>query len=91
MNSTIATITSIAEERDRPVSGPVSTVADAPVLHRGRGPRSRAIDVKASSMDDLLLQADSMTVNVAGEPVRAEVTTRPPHRHEPVPSRSCTC
>ena len=68
MNDTIATITSIAEERGRPVDWAVSTVTDALSFTVDEALEAGAIDIKAESIDDLLAQADGMTVNVAGTP-----------------------
>jgi len=69
MNDTIAIITSIAEERDRPVEWAVSTVTDALSFTVDEALEAGAIDFKAESIEDLLSQADGMTVDVAGEPV----------------------
>ena len=69
MNDTIATITSIAEERDRPVDWAVSTVTEALSFTVDEALEAGAIDFKAESIDDLLTQADGMTVDVAGEDV----------------------
>ena len=69
MNDTIATITSIAEERDRPVDWAISTVEDAASYTVDEALAAGAIDIKAESIEDLLAQADGMTVNVAGEEV----------------------
>mgnify|MGYP001829241626 FL=1 len=72
MNDTIATITSIAEERDRPVEWAVSTVTDALSFTVDEALEAGAIDFKAESIEDLLAQADGMTVDVAGETVVLE-------------------
>jgi membrane-bound serine protease (ClpP class) len=72
LNDTIATITSIAEERDRPVEWAVSTVVDAASFTVDEALAAGAIDLKADSIEDLLAQADGMTVNVAGEEVVLE-------------------
>jgi membrane-bound serine protease (ClpP class) len=69
MNDTIATITSIAEERGRPVDWAITTVEDAASYTVDEALAAGAIDFKAKSIEDLLAQADGMTVNVAGEPV----------------------
>lgn len=69
MNDTIATITSIAEERGRPVEWAVGTVEDALSHTVDEALAAGAIDFKADSIEDLLVQADGMTVTVAGESV----------------------
>ena len=69
MNDTIATITSIAEERGRPVEWAVSTVTDALSFTVDEALAAGAIDFKADTIEDLLAQADGTTVTVAGEPV----------------------
>ncbi len=71
-NDTVATITSIAEERGRPVEWAVSTVTDAASYTVDEAVAAGAIDFKAESVEDLLAQADGMTVNVAGEDVVLE-------------------
>jgi membrane-bound serine protease (ClpP class) len=63
---TIATITAIAEERGRPVDWAVSTVEDAASYTVDEALAAGAIDIKASSIDDLLAQADGRVVEVAG-------------------------
>lgn len=68
MNDTIATITSIAEERGRPVDWAVSTVTEARSFTVDEALEAGAIDLKAESIEDLLAQADGMTVDVAGAP-----------------------
>ncbi len=72
LNDTIATITSIAEERGRPVEWAVSTVQDAASFTVDEALAAGAIDFKAASIEDLLVQADGMSVDVAGEPVVLE-------------------
>ena len=69
MNDTLATITSLAEERDRPVDWAISTVEDAASYTVDEALAAGAIDIKAESVEDLLAQAHGMTVNVAGTPV----------------------
>jgi membrane-bound serine protease (ClpP class) len=69
LNDTIATITSIAEERGRPVEWAVSTVVDAASFTVDEALAAGAIDLKADSIENLLVQADGMTVNVSGEEV----------------------
>ena len=66
MNDTIATITSIAEERGRPVEWAVATVDEARSYTVDEALAAGAIDFKAESIADLLAQADGMTVDVAG-------------------------
>jgi membrane-bound serine protease (ClpP class) len=72
INDTIADITSIAEERGRPVDWAVSTVEDAASYTVDEALAAGAIDFKAQSVEDLLAQADGMSVNVAGEDVVLE-------------------
>ena len=72
MNDTIATITSIAEERGRPVEWAVAAVEEAASYTVDEALAAGAIDIKAESIEDLLAQADGMTVNVAGEEVVLE-------------------
>ncbi len=69
LNDTIATITSIAEERGRPVDWAVSTVQDAASFTVDEALAAGAIDIKAASIEDLLTQADGRVVNVAGADV----------------------
>jgi membrane-bound serine protease (ClpP class) len=69
LNDTVATITSIAEERGRPVDWAVSTVVDAASFTVDEALAAGAIDFKAESIEDLLAQADGMSVTVAGEDV----------------------
>jgi membrane-bound serine protease (ClpP class) len=68
LNDTIASITAIAEARGRPVDWAVSTVKDAASYTVDEALAAGAIDIKAATLDDLLAQADGMTVEVAGEP-----------------------
>ncbi len=63
---TIATITAIAEERGRPVDWAVSTVEDAASYTVDEALTAGAIDIKASSIDDLLAQADGRVIVVGG-------------------------
>jgi membrane-bound serine protease (ClpP class) len=69
LNDTIATITSIAEERGRPVEWAVGTVTDARSYTVDEALEAGAIDIKATSIEDLLVQADGLEITVAGEPV----------------------
>jgi membrane-bound serine protease (ClpP class) len=72
MNDTIADITSIAEERGRPVDWAVSTVVEAESYTVDEALAAGAIDIKAGSIEDLLAQADGMTVDVVGSDVVLE-------------------
>jgi membrane-bound serine protease (ClpP class) len=72
LNDTVADITSIAEERGRPVDWAVSTVVEAESYTVDEALAAGAIDFKAESIEDLLVQADGMTVNVAGTEVVLE-------------------
>ena len=71
-NDTVATITSIAEERGRPVEWAVGTVTDARSHTVDQALAAGAIDFKAKSIEDLLAQADGTTVDVAGTEVVLE-------------------
>jgi membrane-bound serine protease (ClpP class) len=66
MNDTIATITSIASARDRPVDWAVSTVREAASYTVDEALEAGAIDIKAESIEDLLAQADGREVSVQG-------------------------
>jgi membrane-bound serine protease (ClpP class) len=77
LNDTIATITSISEERGRPVDWAVSTVVEAESYTVDEALAAGAIDIKADTIEDLLAQADGMTVNVAGEDVVLETAGVP--------------
>jgi membrane-bound serine protease (ClpP class) len=68
LNDTVASVTAIAQERGRPVDWAVSTVVDAKSYTVDEALAAGAIDIKASSIDDLLAQADGMTVQVQGSP-----------------------
>jgi membrane-bound serine protease (ClpP class) len=69
LNDTIATITAIAEARDRPVDWAVSTVEDALSFTVDEALAAGAIDIKAGSIADLLAQADGLTVSVQDQDV----------------------
>jgi membrane-bound serine protease (ClpP class) len=68
LNDTIASVTAIAQERGRPVDWAVSTVREARSYTVDEALAAGAIDYKASSVEDLLVQADGSTVTVRGEP-----------------------
>lgn len=68
LNDTVASVTAIAQERGRPVAWAVSTVVDAKSYTVDEALAAGAIDVKASTITDLLEQADGMTVTVQGSP-----------------------
>ena len=67
MQDTLAQIETIADERDRPVDWALSTVVDAESYTVDEALAAGAIDIKADSIEDLLRQADGLTVDVAGE------------------------
>ncbi|CAN5836324.1 nodulation protein NfeD [soil metagenome] len=69
LNDTIATITAIAEARDRPVDWAVSTVEDALSFTVDEALAAGAIDLKAASLADLLAQTDGLTVSVQDQDV----------------------
>jgi membrane-bound serine protease (ClpP class) len=77
LNDTVATITSISEERGRPVDWAISTVVEAESYTVDEALAAGAIDIKADTIEDLLAQADGMTVNVAGEQVVLETAGVP--------------
>ena len=77
LNDTIADITSIAEERGRPVDWAVSTVEDALSFTVDEALLAGAIDFKARTIEDLLQQADGMTVSILGEDLVLEVAGAP--------------
>jgi len=68
LNDTVASVTAIAQARGRPVEWAVSTVVDAKSYTVDEALAAGAIDIKASTIDDLLAQADGMTVTVQGAP-----------------------
>jgi membrane-bound serine protease (ClpP class) len=69
LNDTIAQITSIAEERGRPVDWAVAAVEDARSYTVDEALAAGAIEIRATDIEDLLAQADGMTVTVGGEDV----------------------
>lgn len=68
LNDTVASVTALAQERGRPVDWAVSTVVDAKSYTVDEALAAGAIDIKAASVDDLLAQADGMSVTVQGAP-----------------------
>ena len=60
------------DAQGRPVDWAISTVEDAASYTVDEALAAGDIDIKAESIDDLLKQADGMTVNVAGEDVVLE-------------------
>jgi membrane-bound serine protease (ClpP class) len=68
MEDTIATVTAIAEARGRPVDWAVDTVRNARSDTVDEAIAAGAVDIKAATLDDLLVQADGRTVDVLGEP-----------------------
>lgn len=77
MNDTIATITAIAEARDRPVEWAVSTVREAKSYTVDEALAAGAIDIKSETMESLLAQAHGRTVSVLGEPWQLETAGAP--------------
>ena len=65
-NDAIANITAIAEARGRPVDWAVATVAEARSSPASEAVGVGAVDGIASSLDEILLQADGRVVHVAG-------------------------
>ncbi len=68
LNDTVASVTAIAQERGRPVEWAVSTVVVARSYTVDEALEAGAIDYKAGSIEDLLVQADGSTVTVKGQP-----------------------
>ncbi len=77
LNDTVASITALAQERGRPVGWAVSTVVDAASYTVDEALAAGAIDIKATSIDDLLAQADGRTVTVQGQPWVLETAGAP--------------
>jgi membrane-bound serine protease (ClpP class) len=77
MNDTIASITAIAEARGRPVDWAVSTVREARSDTVDEAIAAGAVDFKASSVDDVLAQADGMVVETAAGPVTLDLANVP--------------
>ena len=77
MEDTIATITAISEARGRPVDWAISTVKDSQSYTVDEAIAAGAVDIKASTLDDLLLQADGRTVEVLGDPWTLETAGAP--------------
>jgi membrane-bound serine protease (ClpP class) len=69
MNDAIASITTIAETRGRPVDWAVSTVKDASSYTVDQALQAGAIDAKAATVEELLAAADGLSVTVGGEQV----------------------
>jgi membrane-bound serine protease (ClpP class) len=69
LNDSIASITAIAEERDRPVEWAVSTVRDAASYTVDQALEEGAIDIKAGSIEELVAALDGRRVTVNGQPV----------------------
>jgi membrane-bound serine protease (ClpP class) len=67
LNDTVATITSIAQERGRPVEWAVSTVVDAASYTVDEAIAAGAIDLKAGSVEELLALVDGRTLTIDGE------------------------
>lgn len=72
LNDAIASITAIAETRQRPVEWAVSTVERAASYTVDEALEAGAIDLKAASIDQLLTDMDGMTVEVNGQPITLE-------------------
>jgi membrane-bound serine protease (ClpP class) len=73
MNDAIASITTIAETRGRPVEWAVSTVEDAKSYTVDQALDAGAIDAKAASIEELLASADGTSVTVGGQEVTLEL------------------
>jgi len=73
LNDTIASITSLAEARGRPVDWAVSTVKDAASYTAIEAVAAGAVDGIAATLDDVLSQANGREVTVAGKPVTLDL------------------
>jgi membrane-bound serine protease (ClpP class) len=73
LNDTIATITSIAEERGRPVEWAVSTVREARSYTVDEAVAAGAVDGKAATVEEVLTVAHGREITVAGAPVTLDV------------------
>lgn len=69
LNDSIASITAIAEERDRPVDWAVSTVKDAASYTVDQAIEEGAVDIKAGTIEELVAALDGRTVTVNGQSV----------------------
>jgi membrane-bound serine protease (ClpP class) len=72
LNDTIAQISSIAQERGRPVDWAVAAVEEARSYTVDEALAAGAIEIKADDVADVLAQADGRTVSVRGEDVVLE-------------------
>jgi membrane-bound serine protease (ClpP class) len=77
LNDAIKAITSIAEERGRPVDWAVSTVQDAKSYTVDEALAAGAIDIKAPSVAEVLAQADGRTISVQGTEVTLHTAGAP--------------
>jgi membrane-bound serine protease (ClpP class) len=73
LNDAIASITSLAEARGRPVDWAVSTVKDAASYTAIEAVAAGAVDGIAATLDDVLSQASGREVTVAGKPVTLDL------------------
>ncbi|MEJ7753511.1 MAG: nodulation protein NfeD [Candidatus Limnocylindrales bacterium] len=77
MNDAIASITAIAESRERPVEWAVSTVEKAASYTVDQALEEGAIDLKVTSIEELLSRMDGLTVEVKGRPVTLQTAGAP--------------
>lgn len=77
MNDAIASITAIAESRERPVEWAVSTVEKAASYTVDQALEEGAIDLKVTSIEELLSRMDGLTVEVNGQPVTLQTAGAP--------------
>ena len=77
MNDAIASITAIAESRERPVEWAVSTVEKAASYTVDQALEEGAIDLKVTSIEELLSRMDGLTVEVKGQPVTLQTAGAP--------------
>ena len=77
MNDAIASITAIAESRERPVEWAVSTVEKAASYTVDQALEEGAIDLKVTTIEELLSRMDGLTVEVNGQPVTLQTAGAP--------------
>ena len=77
MNDAIASITAIAESRERPVEWAVSTVEKAASYTVDQALEEGAIDLKVTSIEELLSRMEGLTVEVNGQPVTLQTAGAP--------------
>jgi membrane-bound serine protease (ClpP class) len=76
-NDAIAAISSIAETRGRPIDWAVSTVAEAKSYTAREAAEAGAVDGIASTVEEVLAQADGLEVTQAGQPMIIQTAGAP--------------